>query len=464
MLGRGRCRTPSRVGRVTSLSDATSKRLHAIVAERQSKHRIPGVAAGVARDGDPLWSDGVGAADVHAPDRPPTDDTQFLVASHTKTFTAVLVMALRDEGRLSLDDPLDKHVPESKHGGVTVRSMLSHVSGMQREPVGDVWDTLRYPDRDELLAGWNEAERILKPHYRWHYSNLAFSMLGEVVARIDGRSWAESLQARILDPLGLRRTTVGLSGDAAVGYYVPPFSDVPVVEPVVETKALDPAGALASTLRDMTAWGSFLADPTDEVLSPDTLEEMCQPQIVGDLERWQFAWGLGLMLVRDKDRVWVGHTGGMPGHITGLMVQRQTKTVGVVLMNSTASPDPAAFAIELGGYVLEHEPALPEVWRPGTAVPDDLAGLLGVWYSEGQGFTFSVRQGRLEARMNGAPDWKPPSVFAEVGDDLYRTESGRETGEVLRVSRDASGAVTHLNWATYRFTREPYAFGEWLGA
>lgn len=82
---------------MTKISEASARHLHLLIAERQSKHRVPGIAAGVARDGDPLWSDGVGAADIARPDQAPNDDTQFLIASNTKTFTAVLVMSLRDE-------------------------------------------------------------------------------------------------------------------------------------------------------------------------------------------------------------------------------------------------------------------------------------------------------------------------------------------------------------------------------
>lgn len=447
---------------MSALSETTTRGLHRILATKQSKHRVTGLAAGVARDGSLLWSDGVGAANVASPDAAPNDDTQFLIASNTKTFTAVLVMALRDEGKLSLDDGVEKHIPQSRHAGITIRQMLSHVSGMQREPIGDVWDGLVFPDSAELVDGWNAAERILKPHSTWHYSNLAFSLLGELVARLDGRSWAEALQARILDPLEMRRTTVGFAGNAAVGYYVPPFSDVPTVEPVIDIAAMAPAGALASTVRDLATWGSFLAEPVEGILAKDTLDEMCQPQTMADLEGWQQAWGLGLMLYRDHDRVWVGHTGGMPGHISGLVVQRQTKTVGIALMSSSPAPDPAAFAVELGRYLLDNEPADPEPWRPGTVIPAELTGILGRWFSEGSSFTFSVRQGRLEARADSAAETSPPSVFAEVDENLYRTESGRETGELLRVARDDSGAVVRLNWATYRFTREPMAFGEWL--
>lgn len=447
---------------MTDVSPATSARLQQLIAQRQASGRVPGIAAGVARKGELMWTGGVGAADLANPGTAPDADTQFLIASNTKTFTATLIMALRDEGKLSLDDALEKHIPQSTHTGITIRQMLSHVTGMQREPVGDVWDTLTFPDRDELLTGWNAAERILKPHFRWHYSNLVFSMLGEVVARLDGREWAESLQARILDPLEMRRTSVGFSGRHAVGYYVPPYTDVPVVEPITDIKAMASAGAMASTVTDMARWGSHLADPVDEVLSADSVEEMCQPQIMADLDGWKMAWGLGLILFRDNDRVWVGHTGGMPGHITGLFVHRASSTVGVALMNNSSAPDPTALAVELGTLVIENEPADVEPWKPGAEVPAELAGVLGQWFSEGRPFAFSVRQGHLEARVVGMPDSMPPSVFARIEDDLYRTESGRETGEVLKVTRDETGAVVRLNWATYVFTREPYAFGEWL--
>jgi hypothetical protein len=168
------------------------------------------------------------------------------------------------------------------------------------------------------------------------------------------------------------------------------------------------------------------------------------------------------MLVRVGDRIFTGHTGGFPGHITGMFVHRSSSTAAIGLMNSTSAPDPVSLTTDLAVEVLDNDPLPPEPWVPGTVVPDELAGLLGTWFSEGQDFTFSVRQGVLEARQAKAASSKPPSVFSKLGDDLYRTESGRETGELLRVTRGPDGVPVKLNWATYLFTREPYAFGEWL--
>jgi YD repeat-containing protein len=222
-----------------------------------------------------------------------------------------------------------------------------------------------------------------------------------------------------------------------------------------------PCGGLASTARDLARWSAFVADPDPAVLSPDTLEEMTQPQVLMDPDRWNVGMGLGFFVVRAGDRSWVGHDGGMPGHITGVHTHRESGTGGIVLMNASHSPDPTAFAVALAGRVVQDVPVDDQPWRPGTDVPDELAGVLGRWYTEGSPFTFSVREGRLEASADGLPGRKP-SVFALEGADRYRTVSGRERGELLRLTRDESGRVTEMHWATYLVTREPLGFGEHL--
>ena len=417
------------------------------------------------RGGSLVWHDGIGAARVDEPDTPPGPDHQFLIASNTKTFTAVLVMQLRDEGMLSLDDTLDRHLPEVSHPGLTIRQCLAHVSGMQREPLGDVWETLRNPGREQLLRDFNDAERVHPPHRQWHYSNLVYSLLGELVARIEGRDWYDALRARILDPLEMRRTTLGFddsTGPHAQGYYVPPYTDVPVAEPVLDLQAMAPCGGLASTARDLARWSAFVAEPVAEVLDPGTLEEMCQPQIMMDSERWTSAMGLGFFLVRSGTRLYVGHTGGMPGHITAVSTDRESRTGGIALTNSGTTPDITGFATGLADLVTDQDPVDPPPWRPGSDVPEDLAELVGLWYTEGSPFEFSVREGRLEARAPSQPEHKPSSVFEKLGPDLFRTKSGREAGELLRVTRDDDDRVRKMNWATYLVTREPYGFGQWL--
>lgn len=443
------------------LLTTTTDALHRMTLEKQIADRLPGVVAGVGRRGSLDWWTGIGSADLAQPDRTPDADTQFAIASNTKTFVAVVIMALRDEGRLDLSDPVVTHVPDAAHGDVTLRQLLAHTSGMQREPVGDIWDTLVFPSRDDLVPGWNKAERVGRPHDHWHYSNLGYALLGEVITRLDGGDWFASVQRRILSPLGMTRTTLGFQAPHAVGYFVPPFTDVPVVEPVIDLLATSPAGGMCSTAQDLARWTGFIANPIPEVLHPDTVEEMCQPQVIADPAGWTQAHGLGFMLLRVDGRTWVGHTGGFPGHITGVMTHRESGTSGIVLMNASNATVPGGFAARLGSEVLDREPELPQPWRPGTVVPAELAPLVGRWYSEGRAFAFSVRDGELEIRLESTPD-APPSLFERIDDDTFRTTAGRERGELLRLRRDADGRVTRLNWATYLFTRDPFAFGEWL--
>ncbi|HZX07847.1 DUF7586 domain-containing protein, partial [Kribbella sp.] len=90
----------------------------------------------------------------------------------------------------------------------------------------------------------------------------------------------------------------------------------------------------------------------------------------------------------------------------------------------------------------------------------ELSGVLGTWFTEGSPFVFSVRNGTLEAKSPAAAEYQSPAVFERVSDDVYRTVSGRETGELLQITRDPAGHPTKLHWATYLCTREPLSFGE----
>ncbi|MGN6325370.1 serine hydrolase domain-containing protein [Pseudolysinimonas sp.] len=441
------------------LLDTTRRSLDRMAVEAQRASRTPALAAGVAHRGDLVWSAGVGRADLADPTVPLDVDTQFLIASNTKTFVASMIMQLRDEGRLRLDDQVDDLLPGSRRPGVTVRQLLTHVSGMQRESVApEFWDTLEIPDAGRFVDDWNAAERVLEPHATWHYSNLGYIVLGEIIGRLDGRPWTESLRARLLDPIGLHDTTLEPRAPMAGRYYVSPFTDVPVDEPELFLGILQAAGGLASTVADLARWHGFLLDPDESVLRRDTVSEMLEPRAVRD-DEFSAAHGLGFMIARVDGRTWFGHTGGTPGGITGVFSHRESGTTGVVLTNNTGSKDPAGTAIRLGAHVVAHDPAPLDPWTPGTAVPG-LEPLVGLWFSEGAPFTFRIRSGRLEAVVGGPESSSPPSVFEPDGTDAFRTVAGRERGERLTVRRRPDGSVQALNWATYRFTREPLGFGE----
>src|SRR4051812_18954509 len=155
------------------------RRYERLVRTAQRDGRVPAVQAALRRSDRPLWTFEVGDAGGGVQLGP---GTRFRIGSITKTFTAVLVLQCRDEGLLDLDDPVSAHLDVPKHGELTIRRLLSHTSGVQREPYGDMWDTLATPSLDETLASLARAERVLPPGRRFHYSNLGFALLGHLAA------------------------------------------------------------------------------------------------------------------------------------------------------------------------------------------------------------------------------------------------------------------------------------------
>jgi CubicO group peptidase (beta-lactamase class C family) len=439
-------------------SDPLHARLAGRLRRAQADWRMPSVSAAVFRGGEVVWEEALGIASAE-PQEAATPGHQYRIGSITKTFTAVLVLQLRDEGRLELAAPLRDFLPEAPVGP-TVRQALAHLSGFQREPPGDIWETMRPPTREELIAGLEDAELVLRPAFRWHYSNLAFGLLGELVERRRGAPYADVLRERVLEPLGLSRTTLVPGAPVARGYLVEPYSDGLRPEPdVVVPETTAAMGQLWSTTGDLARWGSFLAAGDDDVLARSTLDEMTLVQTMVDARRWTLAWGLGLELVRRGERVFTGHGGAMPGFLAGLFVEREAGIGAAVLTNSSAGPDPEALALDLASDALDALPAEPEPWRPDTGAPPELEPLLGRWWTEGHELVFSVRGGRLQAVLVGGPAGRDTSWFERDGEDRFRVVEGRELGEVLRVVRDDTGVPVRMYLATYPLTREAATFG-----
>ncbi|MGI5236745.1 serine hydrolase domain-containing protein [Dactylosporangium sp. CA-139066] len=440
------------------------QRYQRMVQKVQADGRVPGISVAVHRADRPLWTYQVGEG-VDA-------GSQLRMGSITKTFTAVLVMQCRDDGLLELGDPIARHLPVKAHGELTVGRMLSHLSGLQREPYGDMWDTMQAPDVETLLAQLDRAEQVLPPGRRFHYSNLAIALLGHLVGRLRGGTWEEALRERILEPLGLHDVAV-TPRRPIPGYQVDAWSDYAHPEPLDDFGAIGPAAQLWSTAADLARWAAFLADPREmdpngTVLSAATVEEMRVPQAVTEDVLWARAFGLGLIVQPQPGAervVHVGHDGAMPGFLAAAYGRvggsGTPKGLAVASLGSSGTAgEVTELPHELLAAVVEHDPADIEPWVPGPAAPPEYRSALGRWWGEGFEYTFSWHDGTLHARAVEAVAKRPPAVFAPVDGepDVFRTVSGREAGELLRLTRDADGRVVRMHWATYRFTRGQEAF------
>ncbi|MEV6350289.1 serine hydrolase domain-containing protein [Actinoplanes sp. NPDC051851] len=433
-----------------SLLPETVRRIEEIAARAQSAGRVPSLALAVVRDRAVLHFAAAG-------EQPPPDPTtQYRIGSITKTITATLVMQLRDEGFLDLDDPLDRHLPGTPIGGVTLRQLLAHVSGLQREPDGPWWERTRGGDIDQLLSGLTYEKLHGAPFRRFRYSNLAYGLLGAVLTRVTGQSWTELAGKRVLDPLGMKRTSYHPVEPFARGYVVHALDDALHEEPRPDTGAMAPAGQLWSTATDMATWAGFLTDPAPTVLARETVDEMCTPAVLADPESWTVGHGLGPQLFRAGERVYVGHGGSMPGYVAHIAVHRRSRFGVVVFANAygMAAGEAGIKDISLRSLttVLDSEPTPVRAWHAPTAPTGETAELCGRWWWMGREFTLAPSPCE-DALLMTAPGHR--TRFVREGPDRWRGTEGNNEGEVLSVLRTGDGDVDRLDIATFVYSRDP---------
>jgi CubicO group peptidase (beta-lactamase class C family) len=430
-----------------SLLAETCRRIDGIAARAQADGRAPSLALAVVRDRAVLHFAGAG-------EQPrPDPKTQYRLGSITKTITATLVMQLRDEGFFALDDLLYRHLPGTPIGGVTLRQLLGHVSGLQREPDGPWWE--RHPGGDvgKLLAELTYEKLSGAPYRRYRYSNLAYGLLGAVVERVTGTGWTELVGKRVLDPLGMKRTTGSPVEPYARGYVVHALSGALHEEPRPDTGAMAPAGQLWSTVTDMAKWAGFLADPAPAVLARETVDEMCAPVVISDPESWTAGHGLGPQLFRVGERVYVGHGGSMPGYVAHVAVHRRSRMGVVVFANAYGLHGTTVQQVSLEALTatLDSEPEPVAAWRPPAAPHGEAAEICGRWWWMGREYSI-VPDG--DALLMDGP--LAETRFAREAPDRWRGLSGPNEGEVLRILRTPDGAAERLDIATFLFSRDPH--------
>lgn len=405
------------------------------------ENRLPGGSVGVVHGDALAWSAGIGFADV-ASRRVPETTTLYRVASITKTFTGTAIMRLRDEGRLQLDDPIGKHVPEVAHlEGVTLRRLLSHESGLQSEPPDTDWRRARYEGQvAKNLARAEEIATRVPPNTQQKYSNLGFQLLGEVVARRSGMPYVDYVRRTFLEPLGMAHSgfeplSRDLAGLRATGYAGRFVSDE--LAPSATAPAIYAEGGLWSCVEDLARWIVF------QLGDDPTLREMQRPRYLAD-EAWTEAFGLAWYALRRNERVWITHSGALHGFRSNLCFDPKLKVGAIVLFNGVG--DAATLAMELAGIARDAvatEPARIDAPRPA---PDTYRDLLGIYYDPELGLVRRVewRDGALTIIDPALPAWHP--TLAPTGEpDVFLIGPGfRESGENAVFDRLPDGRVASV--------------------
>jgi D-alanyl-D-alanine carboxypeptidase len=253
----------------------------------EQQHILGMVMAERLADGTVIW--GTSGYTSPAEQERWSANTPSLIASVTKTFTAVVIMQLIEEGKLSLDETVDAWLPKQPNGDrITVRMLLSHTSGLADYQFGgDIERWTRAWAPEELIAEANRAGPVGKPGSRVpYYSNTNYIMLGLIIEKVTGHSWADEIEARIIKPLGLKDTTT-IKDDAWKTAAVP--GHIKTADGYLSTLEFPwhphastawAAGGMISSALDLMTFASAIFD--GKLVSRETLGIMTQPMGTSD--------------------------------------------------------------------------------------------------------------------------------------------------------------------------------------
>ncbi|MFJ4654633.1 serine hydrolase domain-containing protein [Nocardia sp. NPDC088792] len=426
--------------------------LAARVAREQSANRLPGLTVAVGIGGVPVAEASAGFADLEN-GVPASSESCYRIGSITKTFTAVLALSLWRQGDLDIDAPVGRYLTGIPFGHLPLRMLLSHSGGLPREVPVDMWESMRGPSTRELFEAFDRVELVAEPGQRWHYSNLGYAVVGQIIEHVTGRSCEAAIEQTLLEPLDLTRTSWTTPADAAVGYRLDPYADMVYREPVMDLGAVDAVGQMWSTPGDLLRWGHALCGGEPGVVPLAVIDAMHTLQVMVDTRTWKRGWGLGLILDRHGDRVLSGHTGSMPGFQAAVSIDRTSATVVVAAANSTRGITLSDLAAEITLDAIAARPAPPApVWRPAPPCPEEMMALLGGWWSESEEVIFRWCHDGLHAHLASSPA-TTDTRFAVEAPGRLRAVAGRLQGELLVVTSSPDGI--ELRWATYPLTRAP---------
>lgn len=437
--------------------------LDAWTAHSVMQQHLPSVALTVVHGDRPVWTKAFGYADVSARTAA-TPQTLYRIGSVTKTFTAAAILQLHEDGKLRLDDRVRDHVTttaiHARNIGlldVTIRELLTHSSGLQRDLPGTWWTQPSFPAQfpDDFNATYPSSTE-------WKYSNVGYALLGEVIAAASGEPWARHVERRILDPLGMANTQAMPNRDEArlaTGYSRPTPGEPHVPARRMDLGAVSPAGSIVSTIEDMARYLAFHMGSGGSVLGGKSLREMHRAQWL--LDDWQTAWGLGVRVRRVDGRVRVGHPGTAPG-FAALMEFIPALKLGVAVLTNADDGNPASYcdyALQLLTPIVAKAAA-----RTAPALAEDAERYCGHYRSENGNLTMlvAVLDGQLSLVAPGAPNPYAARMILERTPELHtftmRSSGAFATlpfGERFTFSTSTSGEVTGYVTSGARYAREP---------
>ncbi|MDG1276030.1 MAG: serine hydrolase [Algoriphagus sp.] len=316
-----------------------SSDLQELIASYSKANNIPGIAYGIVVDGELVISSAVGVLDINK-QSPVTTSSEFRIASMTKSFTAMAILKLRDEGKLSLNDPVSKYIPEMENHRyltkdspiINIENLLTMTAGF---PEDNPWGDRQLDETNQMLLDLISEGLTSSnvPSYTFEYSNTGYAMLGYIVSQVSGKSYQKYIKEEILNPLGMTHTYWEVdevpSEQLAIGYR---WEDEEwKLEPMLHDGSFGSMGGLITSIEDFSKYVSFHLSAwpprNDEEAGPlkrSSLREMHSPQFprlntnatnyLGTPCPVVAGYGYGLGISQNCDGLkWVAHGGALPG-------------------------------------------------------------------------------------------------------------------------------------------------------
>lgn len=435
---------PSRadiIGRVDSLAGAFIADTH-----------TPAVSVAVLRGSDTLVMKGYGDASISA-HRAATAATIYRIGSITKQFTAAAIMRLAEKGKLSIDDPITKFLPDvPTHGQtITIRRLLNHTSGIHNYTAVRDWRQHWAEDMTpRRIAAFVDQDSLdFKPGDRWSYSNTNYVLLGMIVEKASGEPYAKYLQEQFFTPLGLTQTSYCPDKPTDPSFADGYAAGTGTAKPAEYLNMTQPfaAGALCSTVRDLVKWQRALMG--GRVVNAKSYALMTTPDTLNTGK--PLTYGFGLAAGKLGAHRQVGHNGGINGFTTASFYYADDSVNVVVFSNADAGPDALALNVSRAVFGMPVVAAAKPVVAATLpdSVRDKLAGVYELASPSGNPFVIHVmvENGQVMSQAEGPGQGKFPLIYAgnwvfgAAFDPSIRMTFLREDGKVTKLRLEQGGGT-----------------------
>jgi serine beta-lactamase-like protein LACTB len=427
------------------------RQLEPFIAREVADKGIPALSIALIDDQHIVWARGFGASDPAA-GKKASADTVYRVGSVSKLFTDIAIMQLVEQGKLDLDAPVMRYLPDFKPDNpfdkpITLRQMMAHRSGLVREPpVGNYFDPDE-PSLETMVKSLNKTRLVYEPGKKTKYSNAAIATVGYVLQKTQKEPFARYLERKVLEPLDMRHSSFAPRPEltrelAKAVMWSYPGREFPA--PTFEL-GMAPAGSMFSTVLDL---GKFLEvlfargkGPHGQILKSETLDEMWTPQFIGKGEKEGF--GLGFLISPFEGTRRIGHGGAVYGFATELEALPQKK-LGVVVIASRDVVN--AVCTRIAETALRHMLAvregkpLPKIEGTTPLSVEEARRLAGHYECGKKAFDLYQRDGHLwliPVRGGMRVELRRQGDRLVVDDRLLYGESFERTEDGLRLGKDS---------------------------